>query len=237
VLRIVVVVVLRIVVVVVLRIVVVVVLRTVVVVVPLGAVVVVVRVVVVVTLGVVVFVVPLGVVVVVAELSDGTVVVVEFDGDVPGLASVVVVTELPGVPTGPDDVGDEGDEPAGSDVVDDDDPAELATPTDDVPEDPPDDAGRSLPDESPDAEAVRSVATATVEVVGGWYVTCAVPTATAPAKLIEKAAVRTAATPTCASVGTFPMNGNDPIQATGPAAARSRPMETSRNARTTVGSK
>jgi hypothetical protein len=209
-----------------------------VVVVALGAVVVVLLgAVVVVTLGVVVFVVPFGDVVVVTEFSGGPVVVVESDGDVAELGSVVVVTALPGVPAEPDDVGDEGDEPAGADVVVDDELAELATPTDDVPDDALDDAGRLLPDEPPDAEVVRSEATATVVLVGGWYVTWAVPTATAPAKLIEKAAVRTAATPTCASVGTFPMNGSDPIQATGPAAARSRPMETSRNARTTVGSK
>jgi hypothetical protein len=182
--------------------VVVVLLVVVVVVVPLGAVVVLlvgvvlVGVVVVVSLGVVVFVVPLGVVVVVDEFPDGAVVVVEFDGDVPESTSVVVVTELPEVPPGTDDVGEEGDELADDDVVVVVDPGVLVTPTEGVPGTPPDDAGRLLPDESPDAEAVRSVATATVVVVEGWCVTCAVPTATAPAKLIEKAAVRTAVTPT-----------------------------------------
>jgi hypothetical protein len=193
----------------------------------------------VVTLVVVVFVVPFGVVVVVvvAEFSGGAVVVVEFDGEVPELASVVVVKVFPDVPPAPDVVGDDGVEPVDDVVVVDDDSVELPAPTDDVPGVRTVDSVRPLPDESPDAEVVRSEATATVVGTGAWCVTCAVPTATAPAKLIETAAVRTAATPTCASVGTLPMNGSDPSQATGPAAARSRPMETSRNARTTVGSK
>ncbi len=72
---------------------------------------------------------------------------------------------------------------------------------------------------------------------GGCDDTCVAPTATAPAKLIETAAVRTAATPTCASVGTLPTKGSELIHATGPATTRTRPIETSKNARTTVGSK
>ena len=121
------------------------------------------------TVGVAVVVVDFGVVVVVvvAEFSDGAVVVVEFDGEVPKLASVVVVREFPGVPAAPDEVGDEEDEPVDEVVVVDVDPAELPTPTDGVPEEPPDDSGTSLPDELPDAEVVRSEATATVVGGGG----------------------------------------------------------------------
>jgi hypothetical protein len=188
--------------------------------------------------GAVVFVVPFDgvvvvVVVVVAEgttvvgAPDGSVVAVELlvpgpdttgaldppDGEVDTVVdatAVVVVTEVPAVPTEP-----------------------LAG----LPDDPLVDGDVALPVAPGTTELVWIEAATTGVAAGGCDVKCVVPTATAPAKLIETAAVRTAAMPTWASVGTLPMKGSDPSHATGPATTRTRPIDTSRNARTTIGSK
>jgi hypothetical protein len=63
------------------------------------------------------------------------------------------------------------------------------------------------------------------------------PAATDPVTAIDMALVWALATSTCPTVGALVMKGRDPSQASGPADFRTRPIETSRNARTTVGSK
>jgi hypothetical protein len=215
---------------------VVVVLFGVVVVVLLGVVVVLVGVVVVVLLGVVVLVDSFGAVVVVVPLAgvvvlvdEGTAIVVELTGD----GVVVGDPELPDVPAVPE---------FGAPVVEvtkvvDDVPVVALRPLADVLDCPAFDPGAVLLVAPVGTDEVCSEATSSVGVAGGCDTTCAVPIATAPTTLTEIAAVRTAATPTCVSVGTLLRKGSDPSHASGPATTRTRPIDTSRNARTTAGSK
>jgi hypothetical protein len=198
--------------------------------------------VVVVVLGTVVLVVSFGAVVVVVPLAGSVVpvaegtVVVELSGEDVVESSVVVVPELPDPLDPPDEFGVPVVDVMKVEVVADE-TVVPPTPFADVPDCPPFDTGTPVPVAPVGTDAVCSEATSTVGVAGGCDATCAVPTATAPMTLTEIAAVRIAATPTCVSVGTLLRKGSDPSQASGPATTRTRPIETSRNARTTAGSK
>jgi hypothetical protein len=65
---------------------------------------------------------------------------------------------------------------------------------------------------------------------------CSAPAVTAPATKTEVAATLPSADATWPSWGTLSTNGSEPSQASGPVMGRSRPIETSRKARTTWGS-
>src|ERR1019366_8024137 len=66
---------------------------------------------------------------------------------------------------------------------------------------------------------------------------CSAPAVTAPATVTVAAAARPIVATACPIWGKLPTKGSEPSQANGPATGRIRPMEISRKARTTLGSK